>query len=388
MDVQIIPAPAFITDDLTCTYTFYDNWSHTENTSARQVEWFKNESAIPTLNGLMTISSGNLSAGDAWICSVSVANDHNQSGFFNSSEVYIGDDIPPYNTTIPTISSLSECSENGSTIVSINITDDSSDIGLALLEVSTPTDIINFTMSCTPGKPTQCTKNLTGYSTSYTTNGIYFSDTSNNWAYVFFNNTVDVQSCHVYYGGGGGGGPVAITYFLVYPRQTTTKGDQPTPAFIVGDKSLKYTIVPKLAGPTTINVFVQPATFKDNANNIINSTGFFKTDPQGSIKMGTGNITLVIYCDIPQKYKFQPFGLFNTSIIIKKEGVDYQQSIAVTCESQEHFDGAGSISTILNQPVEFLAGATVGEIWFIAIALVVVISYRASMKKKPRQNTR
>ena len=372
------------TDDLTCDYVFNDPWGHPENILTRLVRWYKNNVLMPALNDYIIIDQDDTIAGDQWKCSVSVANLYNQSGFFDSPEVTIGDDVPPYNTTSPTISALTECTEGGTSTVSINLTDDGSNIGTTLLEVTTQTDTVNLTMDCTGNNSAECTKVLTGYSAQFSTNKIYFSDSSNNWAYVDFNYTIDVHTCVIFSGGGGGGGgPLETVYFRTYPRVTTAKGNQPAEAVVVGDQSKKYTLVP-LVTNTQINIFVQQATFKDSANNVINSTDFFKVSPLGLVRMQKENISIVVYCDIPPQYHFLPFGVFNSTIIIQKEGTKFQESIPVTCESQEHFDGAGSLSTILNQPIGFL-GLTIGEIWFVAILTVVVVTYRASSQKKKRR---
>lgn len=148
-NVSIDPSPATGTDDLNCTYDFFDL---TDSEADQWFLWFIND--ILNTNTTQVLGSGNTSDTDEIICGVRVNDGTYNSSWSNSSTLVVGDSTAPIleNLSIPT---------TGHSDTNINITGDCvdtnnvSDIDYVRVEIRYPSasglSPTNFTTSLLAG---------------------------------------------------------------------------------------------------------------------------------------------------------------------------------------------------------------------------------------------
>lgn len=90
-DVQIKPDNPVVTDNLTCNYTYSD--VDTDAESGTTFKWFKNDALQASLTS-NTVTSGNLSNGDFWICEVKPSDGTANGTAVNSTAKEIGSTAP------------------------------------------------------------------------------------------------------------------------------------------------------------------------------------------------------------------------------------------------------------------------------------------------------
>ncbi len=97
--------------DLECFYTYIDNDGDNENTTYREIFWYKNGSLQPTLNDSLTVSSLLTAKGDIWTFQIRVHDGTIYSGWYQAANITIIN-------TIPTASGLNI--ENSSNLYTTN----------------------------------------------------------------------------------------------------------------------------------------------------------------------------------------------------------------------------------------------------------------------------
>lgn len=341
----------------TCNISYYGTINNTE------YDWKVNDSWLSQNSPLLTTSQFDSNYNIS--CAARVNDSNGWSAWVNSTVMVIGDAIPPYNSTALTISSITPCSTDTSTIT-VNITDTLSPVSDVYAETSLPSGKTNLSMTCSGANSLiqQCQYSYSGYSTTITVDRIWMSDGSLNWNNTIIGASIGFYSCAI---SGGGGGGITPSLFEVRPRAISESGERPLPAKIVGSYNETYQIFPKTPGVLTLKLeFVNVTDDIDGRE--INATGFFKTYPEGSIEVQQPSSDLLITCRIPADYRYPPLGIYTATLVV---GGSTTEQIRVTCESEEHAAQAGSLSLFLNQEIVpkvsvglFLVGLVIFAVWF------------------------
>ena len=202
MAIQNLPLSD--TDQLNCTYSYLSY-----NSSTQRNEWFKWYlfGNLSYGNNSQNVSAAKTTTGQKWICSVmGFDGTYNATGWSNSSEVTIADNLPPVlNENYTSTGSVT----TGSTIeIFANVTDVDSSINYVYSEITDPNSLkANYTMVLDSGalyKRTFTTSIVGTHFLKY-----YFADTSGNSR----NSSTNILSFSVtavsggVRAGGGGGGP-------------------------------------------------------------------------------------------------------------------------------------------------------------------------------------
>jgi hypothetical protein len=109
------------TENLEGSYVYGDMDGDLENTSAVEINWYKNNILQPSLNGILSVSASNTSAGDEWKFTV-LTNDHYENSLLATSPI-----ITIYDNMVPQLTSPSDVLlyEQGSGNITWTITDNS-----------------------------------------------------------------------------------------------------------------------------------------------------------------------------------------------------------------------------------------------------------------------
>ncbi|MHA2096209.1 MAG: hypothetical protein ACW98F_16440 [Candidatus Hodarchaeales archaeon] len=90
----ITPTSPTTTSNININYTYSDYDTDTENTSRREVLWYKNEELIPSLINLPSVTSSNTVKGESWYFKLRVYDGTNYSSWVTSPTATIMNSIP------------------------------------------------------------------------------------------------------------------------------------------------------------------------------------------------------------------------------------------------------------------------------------------------------